>query len=610
MSHIPPISRPETNPTTLNELLSHALEKYGDRSVLYAKRSGRWTGISASDFARRVRLRALGLHALGVRPGDHVALFAENSPEWVIADFAILALKAATVPIYVTQMPQQIRYILSDAGVRHMFVSTQHLFKRVKIILPDVGLDRVVCFEDLKEESGVINLETLEQMGKDTDEREPHLYDSLRLSARPSDIAALIYTSGTTATPKGVLLMHSNILSNAIDAGYNIDWDPQKDVILSYLPLSHIFEKMMINLYMYHTVPVYFATSIEALAENLAEVRPTILATVPRMLEKLYDRILMAGSALHGVKRILFDWALRVAKAHDPEHGDSLSLRLQRAVVSTLVFSKWRAAVGGRIRFFISGSAALNPALAKIYFASGIPIMQGYGLTETSPVISVNTFAANRIGSVGKPIRNVEVRIDADNEILVRGPNVMKGFFKNDEATSSVFDDGWFKTGDAGYLDTDGFLFITDRKKDLIKKSSGKFIAPGPIENELRTSSFIEHAAVLGEGRKFAIAILFPNFVALKTWAGERGIPCENHAELVLNPEVHGLYEAEVARTNALHNKWERIVKIILSDHELTIDEGLLTPTMKLRRREIEKKFKDRIDALYRQYEFIEVHEE
>lgn len=597
-------------PTTLNELLRYVVSRFNHPRILNAKRQGAWRSISAQEMASHVRYRALGLYQLGLRAGGHVALLAENSPDWVMSDFSILACNAATVPIYVTQMPQQVEFILKDAGAQYIFIGSKGLYDRVEPVLQGAGLRRVILSDAFARGENITTLAELEELGKDLDKREPDLYDSIRTAVKPSDIAALIYTSGTTATPKGVLLSHSNILSNAIDAGSMIDWHPETDVVLSYLPLSHIFEKMMINLYIYYCLPVYFAESIEAIAQNLLEVRPTMMTTVPRMLEKIYDRVITKGTELQGVKRKLFDWSLRLAREHDPHKGDPFWRWLQLRLASVLVFSKWRAAIGGRIRFFISGSAALNPDLARVFFAAGIPVMQGYGLTETSPVVCVNTFARNRLGSVGTVIPNVRVRIADDGEILVRGPNVMKGFYNAPDATKSVFDGEWFKTGDVGYLDPDGFLYITDRKKDLIKKSSGKFVAPAPIENELRSSRYVEHVAVLGEGRKFAIAIIFPNFVNLSAWATEHGINNRSIAELVTHPDVLHLYESVVSRVNADLNKWERVVKFIVSDHELSVGEGLLTPTMKLRRREIAKRFDEKINALYERFEYVEVHEE
>lgn len=596
-------------PATLNELLEYHYKHYARPKQLNCKVNGRWVGFSSEEILTHVRRRALGLYHLGVRKGDHVGLLAENSPDWVMCDYAILANGAATVPLYITQMTEQIEYILRDADCSILFVSSLELFLRIKPVLERGFLKRIVIFSPFAEGDKLLTLEALERLGADEDERDPTLYDTLRAAVQPEDIATLMYTSGTTAMPKGVLLTHRNLVSNAIDAGADFEWRPATDVVFSFLPLSHIFERTMINMYLYRGVPVWFAESIEKIAENLLEVKPTIMAAVPRMLEKVYDRILLKGNELRGVKRRLFNWALDLAKQYDPWVKQSLWYRVQLHVASALVFSKWRAALGGAFRLILSGSAPLHPELARVFLAAGLPVIQGYGLTETSPVVAVNRIGRNKLGSVGPPIENVEVKIAEDGEILVRGPNVMKGFYNAPEKTAEVFDGEWFRTGDVGYLDEDGFLFITDRKKDLIKKSSGKFIAPGPIEASLRNSRYIEHAAVIGEARKFAIAILFPKFQNLQAWAQHNGIAYSSMAELVERPEVQQLYEEEVGRVNLGLNKWERIIKFIVSDHELTIAGGQLTPTMKLKRRIIEEEFRDRIEAIYRQYEMVEVHE-
>lgn len=596
-------------PTTLNELLEYHHALYARPKQLSHKVQGAWVGFSSDDILAHVRRRALGLYSLGVRKGDHVGLLADNSPEWVMSDYAVLANGAATVPLYVTQLAEQIEYILRDADCSILMVSSLSLFNKIKPIIERGFLKRIVIFSPFAEGEKIITLEKLEREGEAIDKSQPTLYDTLRHAVQPDDVATLMYTSGTTGKPKGVLLTHRNLVSNAIDAGADFEWRPATDVVFSFLPLSHIFERTMINMYLYHGVPVWFAESIDKLAENIQEVKPTIMATVPRMLEKVYDRILLKGNELTGIKQKLFTWSLALAKQYDPWIRQPLWYRIRLNVADVLVFSKWRAALGGCFRLILSGSAPLHPELARVFLAAGLPVIQGYGLTETSPVVTVNRSGRNKLGSVGPPIDHVEVKIADDGEILVRGPNVMKGFFNAPEQTAAVFDGEWFKTGDVGYIDQDGFLFITDRKKDLIKKSSGKFIAPGPIEASLRNSRYIEHAAVIGEGRKFAIAILFPKFQNLQQWAQQNRIPYATLSELIARPEVHQLYEEEVGRVNLGLNRWERIIKFIVSDHELTIADGQLTPTMKLKRRIIEQEFRTQIEALYRQYELAEVYE-
>lgn len=597
-------------PTTLNELLDYHYAKHRRPKQLNEKRNGHWHGISSDDIVSKVRNRALGLYELGVRKDEHVGLLAENSPDWVISDYAIVACGAAGVPLYITQMTQQFEYILKNAGASILIVSSKALFDKVKPIITQAFIKHVVIFTPFEKGEKIITVDQLEQQGETLHARNPQLYDELRGAVKADDVATLMYTSGTTGMPKGVELTHRNLVSNAMDAGADFEWLPATDVVFSFLPLTHIFEKTMINMYLYNGVPVWFAESLEKLAENLLEVKPTIMASVPRMLEKVYDRILIKGAELNGAKRKLFDWSLALAKRYDPWADHSMSYRFKLAIASALVFSKWRAAVGGCFRLILSGSAPLHPDLARVFLAAGFPVIQGYGLTETSPVCTVNRFGRNKLGSTGPPIDNVEVKIADDGEILVKGPNVMKGFYKAPDKTAEVFEDGWFKTGDVGYLDADGFLFITDRKKDLIKKSSGKFVAPGPIEAELRTSRYIEHAAVIGEARKFAIAILFPKFPNLRSWADHHQLSCASNQELVSHPDVLQLLEEEIGRVNLNHNKWEHIVKFIVSDHELSIADGQLTPTMKLKRRIIENEFQSEIEALYKKYESVEVHEQ
>lgn len=596
-------------PTTLNQLLAYHLAKHGRPKQLNCKVDGHWRGYSSDEIVQHVRKRALGFYSLGVRKGDHVGMIAENSPEWVISDYAVMACGAATVPLYITQMVQQIEYILKDAGCSVFIVSSKELFNRIRPLVAQEFLKRVIIFSPFEQGEKIMTTSEVERFGEELDKQQPTLYDSLRNAVQPDDIATLMYTSGTTAQPKGVLLTHKNLVSNAIDAGLDFEWQPATDVIFSFLPLSHIFERTMLNMYLYNGVPVFFGESLEKLAENILEVKPTIMASVPRMLEKVYDRILAKGGELHGAKRKLFEWSLALARQYDPWSDGSLVYRMKLGVASALVFSKWRAALGGAFRMILSGSAPLHPELARVFIAAGFPIMQGYGLTETSPVLTVNRLNRNKLGSAGLPIENVELKIEPDGEICARGPNIMRGFYNAPEKTAEVFNDGWFHTGDVGYLDSDGFLFITDRKKDLIKKSSGKFIAPGPIEAALRTSRYIEHAAVIGEARKFAIAILFPKFLNLQAWAKEHNIAFANNKELVEHRQVHQLIEEEVNRVNLDINQWERIVKFIISDHELTIADGQLTPTMKLKRRLIENQFRKQIDELYAQYEHLEVHE-
>jgi long-chain acyl-CoA synthetase len=591
-------------PATLIELLEIHTTKFAHQNALNAKRGNVWVGIDSEEFGSSVRKTALGLYAVGVRPGDRVAILSENSPLWVIADFSITSLGAATVPIYTTQVAAQIEYILTNAGVKVAFISSKTLFERIQPIFSSLNLDRVVIFDPFASGKGICTLAELQAKGENLDRVQPALFDGLRLGVASETPASVIYTSGTTGEPKGVVLTHGNLVSNAIDASSNIDWHPQSDRALSFLPLSHIFEKTIINIYLYRGVPIFFAESVDLLAQNLLEVRPTVMSTVPRMLEKVYDKINLKGSELKGLKRLIFNWSIKVATSYEPA-GSSRLFNIQRRILSALVYSKWRDAFGGRIRFIISGGAALPVWLGRLYLAAGIPIVQGYGLTETAPVIAVNSLRRNRIGSVGPVIPNVEVRIADDGEILVKGPNVMREFFNAPESTREVFQGDWFCTGDLGYLDDDGFLFITGRKKDLIKKSSGKFVAPAAIENRLLSSRMIEFAVVIGEGRKFITSLIFPNFRNLNDWAAGRGIAAGNREDLLRAPEVLNLYQNEIDSVNRELNPWERIIKFLLIEKEPAIVAGDLTPTLKMRRLIIEEKYKDRIDRVYKEYEHL-----
>lgn len=597
-------------PSTLCQLLFNNCREYSYDDLLSSKKDGRWTGISSCGLARTVESTTIGLFSLGVKPGDHVAIFAENSPQWVIADFAITCLGAVTVPLYITQVESQIEYILKDAGVMHIFVSGEALLKRISNVISRLGIKAVIAFNKPPDLKGVISADELRQLGEHTAGRNNDLFKKLADNVRPDSVASLIYTSGTTGEPKGVVLTHNNLVSNAIDASSIISWMPGSDVAFSFLPLSHIFERTMINIYLYRGMRIYFAESIEAISANLPEVKPTVMSSVPRMLEKVYDRIIEKGAALTGIKKAIFSWSMRIAGKYEYSRKGSMLFRLQHKIASLLVFKKWREALGGRLRFVISGGAPLQPKLAHIFMAAGIPIVQGYGLTETSPVIAVNNVTSNRIGSVGKPIPHVEVKIADDGEILTRGPHVMKEFYNSPEATANVFQDDWFCTGDIGYLDKDGYLFVTDRKKELIKKSSGKFIAPAPIENRLRESQFIEFAALIGEGRKFVLAMIFPNFITLSAWALKNELSFNSNEELLNHPEVTSLYQKIIDQVNAGLNPWEKIIKLLLIEKPLSIDTNELTPTLKLKRRVIEGKYKDRIDRIYEKFEHLhDLHE-
>jgi long-chain acyl-CoA synthetase len=565
---------------------------------MYGKENGEWRAYTSSECALRVKLTALGLYALGVRPGDRVALIAENSPQWIIADQAVMSIGAATVPVYTTQMASQVGFILSDAGVRVCLVSSDQLLQRFRSVLGMDLMDEVILFVRPAGRENIRVLDDVRALGNDLDRSQPSLYDELRGSVDAGTAASVIYTSGTTGEPKGVVLTHANMLSNAVDTGSVLELS-EKDTALSYLPLTHIFERMIISMYLYLGVTIYFSESMDAVPKNLRSVQPTVLTTVPRLLEKILAGICAKGEELTGVKRSLFAWALRLARTYDPAGARSLTAMLRRLIASVVVFSQWRQALGGRVRFIISGGASLAPGLARVYCAAGMPVLQGYGLTETSPVLTVNRYHHNKLGSVGQAIPHVTLKVAVDGEILARGPNVMQGFLNAPEQTSLVMNEGWFATGDLGYIDAEGFLFLTDRKKDLIKNSSGKTVAPAPIELRLQSSAFIEYAALAGEARKYITAMIFPNFTMLKKWADGKGLVCASTMELLTDRVVIELYQGIVDETNASFNTWEQITKFTLIDAELSVATGDITPTLKVRRRNVTEKYHDRIEAMY-----------
>jgi len=594
-----------TEPTTLNELFAEALARYGSRAdVLHSRREGRWVALSADALADRVRTLAVGFYAEGIRPGDRVALLSENRPEWTLSDLALLALGAVDVPIHATQAPTQVAHILRDSGARMLVISTGEQWRRVREVVARVeSVEKVIAFEAIADER-LLPFSRLLEMGRQGMAREPDLYDRLRRAVRPTDLATVLYTSGTTGDPKGVMLTHGNITSNVLAAlrvlGYSA-----RDVVLSILPLSHSFERMAFYCYLYSGMSIYYAESIEKVAENLRDVRPTVLVGVPRLFEKMRERIWEASLALPMVRRRLVLWGLRVGqryqRARRTTGAASLWLRGQHRVAERLVLSRIRRQLGlDRIRSLISGGAALAPDVAYFFLGLGLEILQGYGLTETSPVVTVNPPGANKIGTVGRPIPGVEVRIADDGEILVRGPNVMLGYYNRPDETAAAFtEDGWLRTGDVGALDAEGYLTITDRKKDLIKTSGGKYVAPQALEDRLTTSPWIAQAVVVGDERKFPVALIVPDFRALRRHAEERGIPFQDERQLCAHPEIRRLYEEEVERLMADFSPYERVKKIALLERELTIAEQELTPTLKVRRRYIAEKYRDVIEQLY-----------
>ena len=592
-------------PATLPEVFERVARDHCKPDTLNYKRDGAWRSISSDEMLARMRWIALGLYSLGVRHGDRVALLSESRPEWVLADGGCLFAGATDVPIYPTLTPPQVRYILQDSGARVLFVSTSTKLAEVEDALLDfTALEHVVLFEaDVASAAKRLNLVELEARGRELEERKPGLVDELAHASRPDDLATIIYTSGTTGEPKGVMLTHANLVSNLIDSSEKFEFG-KNDVSLSVLPLSHVFERQAMYMYLHHGMAVYFGESLEQTGANMREVHPTVFVGVPRIFEKIYARIKDKAAVQGKMNSAMLAWAVEVGKARarlEVNHQRVPALlALKHKVASVLIFSKWLAAMGGRIRIFVSGGAALSEEIGYVFQGAGLPIVQGYGLTETSPVITALTLEDNRIGTVGQPIRNVEVRIAADGEIETRGPNVMLGYWNKPEQTRAVFtDDGWFKTGDIGTIDGDGFLTITDRKKELLKTSGGKYIAPQPIEQLIKGSRFVNQVVLIGNGRRFPAALIVPDWERLESYARLKGIDATTHEELCCHPRIIDLFERQIASLTPDLAQYERVKRIALLPNELTIEGGELTPTLKVKRRVIDEKYRDVIDRLY-----------
>ncbi len=598
--------------TTLVELFRHAVGR--DRNdLLNYKRDGVWRSVSSRELESQVRAVAMGLYALGVRAGDRVGLLSENRVEWTLADLGVVNCGAADVPIYATQSPKQVAYILNDAGAEVLFISNQAQYDRVRDALNNCPkLRAIISFDRVDAPPGkLMSFDDFLNWGRAADEAEPELYRTLQSGVTPDSLATLIYTSGTTGDPKGVMLSHGNLVSNVI-TNYQIAELKEGEVGLSFLPFSHIFERNTIYMYLYAGVSTFYAESVDTVAQNLAETRPHFMTSVPRLFEKIYARAMDKAEAGGKAKAAIARWAVEVAKqwAKKVSEGEQPGalLAVKHKIAGSLVFSKWRAALGGRIRALVSGGAPLAPELAQVFYGAGLPIYQGYGLTESSPTITCNTPQANRLGSVGRPIPGVAVRIAEDGEILAAGPNVMQGYYNRSEETEEALETHaqgrvWLHTGDIGRLDEDGYLFITDRKKDLIKTSGGKYIAPQPIENAIKRSRYVNQVVVIGDERKFPAALIVPQMDALGDYARQRGMAYAGESELIKHPQIVSLIENEVEKyTNDLSH-YERIKAVLLLDREMTIESGELTPTLKVKRRVVVEKNKKRIDQLYAEKE-------
>ncbi len=589
---------------TLNDIFFAAVERNLDRVMLY-REAGKWLPVTSHEFGRGVARTALTLHDWGIQPGDRIALLSENRPEWPTADIACLLLGAVTVPLYTTLTAEQTAFVLNDSGCRAIFLSSDKQLHKVLSILPQTQIERIVVMDTLEFNGDLAPFAgrclTMKQITSQGPEDLGTEIEGRARSVGPDDLATIVYTSGTTGTSKGAMLTHGNIASNLQCSLAEFEMRPGL-VSISFLPLCHITARHVDFAMLYHGVTLAYCPFQDQLPTSLLEVQPSIFVAVPRVYEKIYAQA--EQKAKGQPKRAIFDWALSVGQHHKPEilEGRTPTSRSWK-LANKLVFSKIRQGMGGKVETFISGGAPLGRELAEWYATAGIRIHEGYGLTETSPVIAVNTPAHHRIGTVGKILPNLEVRIAEDGEILVRGPSVFKGYWNRPEETKAAIVDGWFKTGDIGKIDADGYLSVTDRKKDLIKTSGGKFIAPQPIENSLKLNPLVGVAAVVGDRRKFPAVIVSPNFVPLEEWARENNISFASRTELIANPIVQALYEGIVEGVNGNLARFEKLKRVMIVPDEFTAENGALTPTMKLKRKVIEERYRRQIDDLYAQAE-------
>jgi len=587
---------------TIPQMFLHLTKSYPKPDIMLYKKEGRYVPISTEEFRKRVIRLALGLQELGVRQGDKVILLADNGPDWTIMDYAALSLGGITVPVYTSLVPEQVKYIINDSDAKVVVVSGPALWEKVAAVKKDLPLVKNFLTFEPQAREGLLPLSQILERGEKIQAGSPGLFEDLALAVKPDDLASIIYTSGTTGIPKGVMLTHGNFVSNIKTLASIIDFS-DKDTDLSFLPLSHVLERLVVFAFLYKGCSMAYAESLETVADNLIEVRPTIMVSVPRLFEKIYAKVMDTILAGSGLKKKIFFWAIKMGRQyreksffHQPVPG---SLRRRANLAHKLVFSKILEKTGGRVRFFVSGGAPLSKDIAEFFFALGLVVLEGYGLTESSPVIAVNTFNDLKFGTVGKPIPGVDVKIAPDGEILARGPNIMKGYYKKEEETRETLADGWLHTGDIGHLDEQGFLSITDRKKDLIITSGGKNIAPQPIENLLKQNPYILNAVIIGGKRKFISALVVPNIEKLEEYAKLKNIPFTSPKDLVQKEAIRDFFLEEVDRSTPHLAPYEKIKKVALLDRDFDIEKGEITPTLKVKRSIIEEKYKSMIDSLY-----------
>ncbi|GAA4850378.1 long-chain fatty acid--CoA ligase [Algivirga pacifica] len=578
------------------DFLYYQAENHPRKDALAYKVDGAWKKFSTMDILEAVNKLSLGFLESGIERGDKVAIVSENRPEWNFIDLALQQIGAISVPVYPTITIEDYQYILEHSESKMVFVSTDELYRKVHKAAEQVeNVESIHTFDKVE---GARYWAEVMVMGNDRDVLD---LQPLKDAVTEDDLLTIIYTSGTTGRPKGVMLTHKNVVSNSIGVSHLLMITGEDKKALSFLPLCHIYERTAVYVYLYLGISIYYAESMETIGDNLKEVKPQIFNTVPRLLEKVYDKIINKGMELTGVKKALFFWAVNLGLKYDPAKNMGFAYDMQLKVADKLIFSKWREALGGNVQMINSGAAALQPRLARIFWAAGIRVCEGYGLTETSPVIAANivTKEGVRIGTVGPVIGGVEVKIAEDGEVLCKGPNVMQGYYKQPKLTDEVLKDGWFHTGDIGEMVEGRFLKITDRKKEMFKTSGGKYVAPQLMENKFKESVFIEQIAIIGESRKFPSALIVPNFESLRDWCTYKGIKYTSDAEMIKNDRVKEKFEREIAQANRNFAKWEQVKKYRLLPSMWTVDSGELTPTMKLKRRVINDKFKEQIEEIY-----------
>lgn len=588
-----------TKITRLFDFPYHQQKLYNIPDALVTKYDGKWIKTSTEEYIAKANAISRALLHMGIQKNDKIAIISTNNrTEWNIMDIGILQTGAQNVPVYPTISEDDYEYILNHSGSIYCFVSDSEVLRKVNLIRQNVPeLREVYSFDEI---SGCKNWLELLELGAD-DSNQPSV-EERKNAVQTTDLATIIYTSGTTGRPKGVMLSHRNIVSNVLDSAPRIPFEAGKSRALSFLPICHIYERMILYIYQYYGVSVYFAESIEKLTDNLKEAQPNVITAVPRLLEKVYDKIYAKGTELTGIKKKLFFWAIDLGLRYEPYGANGFWYELELKVARKLIFSKWRAGLGGNLSLMVSGSAALQPRLARIFAAAEIYVMEGYGLTETSPVIAVNDYRNHgfRIGTVGRVLENVEVKIASDGEILCKGPNVMMGYYKDEEKTAEVLQDGFFHTGDIGEFDSDGFLKITDRKKEMFKTSGGKYIAPQLLENAMKQSRFIEQIMVIGDGEKMPAAFIQPNFEFLKEWGKLHKVDLgKTNEEIISNPKVIDRVKEEIDALNEKFGNWEKIKRFELTPDVWSIAGGHLTPTLKLKRKIVMEKYLSLYKQIY-----------